>query len=36
MSISQLYLCAHGWISEQVNISFGQSKQQIIYDEQQF
>ena len=36
MSISQLYLCVHGWISEQVNISFNHFKQQIINDVQQF
>ena len=36
MSISQLYLFVHGWISQQVNISIIEFKQQIINDVQQF
>ena len=36
MSISQLYIRAHGWISQIVYISFGGFKQQIINDVHQF
>jgi len=36
MCISPLYLCVHGDIIDEVNISVGVSKQQIIIDVQQF
>ena len=36
MCISPLYLCVHGDIFDEVNISLGVFKQQVIKDVQQF